>query len=293
MLSVKESVQDKLKTAHTASNKGKKNNPQLKKPSKEKQPKEMTKKARKAPSINSKSAPRSVPTGGKKPADLQAEIAQALFITPEAPAEPMFEAEDLGTLIARLKKGYCDQCEKLGVTGVGGLDADREGEIEASTDLKNIWDTIQTKFPWYKQMHVLMGTSPVIARGTLSHSQLSVDLSVLDSKSERTRKIAVLDNEEEDESSSSSESAILGWVKTDEEDGDAISILSSSPAPVPLPQTPKTPAARVKAEPVPASAMCGTKHKLIQETVQDPVEQDQAQCLKMAQLREKEKLVWA
>jgi hypothetical protein len=102
-----------------------------------------------------------VPTGGKKPADLHAEIAQALFIMPEAPADPMFEAEDLGTLttamgncIARyvtslleeyklnyysLKKGYRDQREKLGATGTGLLDADREGEIEAGTDLENIW----------------------------------------------------------------------------------------------------------------------------------------------------------
>ncbi|KAJ7886853.1 hypothetical protein B0H14DRAFT_2563161 [Mycena olivaceomarginata] len=175
MPSVKESLQDRLKTARTASNKGKENNPQPKKPLKEKQPKEMTKKARKAPSVRwaseayhyltdqlltliegsqlyrqsfgfVKSAPGSMLTGGKKPADLHAEITQALFIMPEAPAEPMFEAEDLGTLttamgncIASLKKGYRDQREKLGATGAGLLDANREGEIEASTDLENIW----------------------------------------------------------------------------------------------------------------------------------------------------------
>ncbi|KAJ7855604.1 hypothetical protein B0H14DRAFT_2579263 [Mycena olivaceomarginata] len=115
MPSVKESLQDRLKTAHTASNKGKENNLQPKKPSKEKQPKETTKKTchyltdqlltliegsqlyRQSFGFV-KSAPGSVPTGGKKPADLHAEIAQTLFIMLEAPADPMFEAEDLGTL---------------------------------------------------------------------------------------------------------------------------------------------------------------------------------------------------
>ena len=40
-------------------------------------------------------------------------------------------------------------------------------------------EKIQSKFPWYKQMHALMGTSPVINRSAIAHSATPLDTSML------------------------------------------------------------------------------------------------------------------
>lgn len=40
-------------------------------------------------------------------------------------------------------------------------------------------DLIQTKFPWYKRMHALMGTSPIVDRSAVAHSRTAIDLSIL------------------------------------------------------------------------------------------------------------------
>jgi hypothetical protein len=40
-------------------------------------------------------------------------------------------------------------------------------------------DLVQATFPWYKHMHALMGTSPVVSKAALAHSTSNVDLSVL------------------------------------------------------------------------------------------------------------------
>ena len=42
-----------------------------------------------------------------------------------------------------------------------------------------ITELIQRKFPWYKQMHALMGTSPIVNRSAVAHSQTSISLNVL------------------------------------------------------------------------------------------------------------------
>lgn len=46
--------------------------------------------------------------------------------------------------------------------------------------LQPFTDEISEKFPWYKRLDALMGTSPVVNRSAVAHSQTRVDLSVLD-----------------------------------------------------------------------------------------------------------------
>lgn len=45
---------------------------------------------------------------------------------------------------------------------------------------ENSIDVIQKKFPWYMQMDDLMGSSPVINRSAVAHSEMRVDLGILD-----------------------------------------------------------------------------------------------------------------
>jgi hypothetical protein len=40
-------------------------------------------------------------------------------------------------------------------------------------------ELIEAKFPWYLRMHQLMGTSPIVDRAAITHSQTPVDLSTL------------------------------------------------------------------------------------------------------------------
>ncbi|KAJ6609748.1 hypothetical protein B0H10DRAFT_2225653 [Mycena sp. CBHHK59/15] len=116
----------------------------------------------------------------------------ALFVEPEGSE---YTQEDVGALtgvignrIGALKKSYRDHRDKLGSTGQGLVAENREGEIETGSNIENIWDLIKKKFPWYKRMHALMGSSPVVDRSALSHSQTSVDLSVLDKKNGKAKK---------------------------------------------------------------------------------------------------------
>jgi hypothetical protein len=41
-------------------------------------------------------------------------------------------------------------------------------------------DRIQLKFPWYKRMHALMGTSPIVDRSAIANSATALDLSALE-----------------------------------------------------------------------------------------------------------------
>ncbi|KAJ7911696.1 hypothetical protein B0H13DRAFT_2328078 [Mycena leptocephala] len=237
-----------------------------------------------------KITPGPVPTGGKTQPDLQAEIAESMFITPP---DATYTKDDLvvlttavGNRITALKKGYRDSWTLLGATGQGLVADNREGEIESGSDLQNIWDKIQKKFPWYKRMHLLMGNSPVVDRSAVSHSQTSVDLSILDTKpnTRKAKKSKRTDSDSDSEDDDSSD-VISGWDKTDEED-----ILSISSHSSPLrPSTPKTPAPRVKAEPSQASAARGTKRKSVHDQVEALATQDRVQRLKVAEVREREK----
>lgn len=104
-----------------------------------------------------------VPTGGKKPPDLHAEIAEAMFITPPDATYTKDDLEVLTTAvgnrisacvpvlinacllineISSLKKGYRDHRTLLGATGQGLVSEDREGEIEHGSELENIWGNV-------------------------------------------------------------------------------------------------------------------------------------------------------
>lgn len=40
-------------------------------------------------------------------------------------------------------------------------------------------DKVQEQFPWYKRMHALMGTSPIVDRSAIANSTSDIDLTVL------------------------------------------------------------------------------------------------------------------
>jgi hypothetical protein len=42
--------------------------------------------------------------------------------------------------------------------------------------INSFLELVESKFPWYLHMHKLMGTSPVIDRAAITHSQTPVDL---------------------------------------------------------------------------------------------------------------------
>jgi hypothetical protein len=84
-------------------------------------------------------------------------------------------------------------------TGQGLIDDGREDDIAPGSEIANLWgkvvatfasflsnnsiisiaDLIQTKFPWYKRMHALMGTSPIVDRSAIAHSRTAIDLGIL------------------------------------------------------------------------------------------------------------------
>ena len=82
-------------------------------------------------------------------------------------------------------------------TGQGLIDDGREDEIAPDSDIANMWgrycsifvypfrylisvtDLIQKKFPWYKRMHALMGTNPIVDRSAIAHSRTTINLSSL------------------------------------------------------------------------------------------------------------------
>ena len=84
--------------------------------------------------------------------------------------------------------------KEMSENGQGLLDNGQEDQITPGSEIDNIWSTcifsecsyayrnlekIQSKFPWYKQMHALMGTSPVVDRSVIAHSATPLDTSML------------------------------------------------------------------------------------------------------------------
>lgn len=49
----------------------------------------------------------------------------------------------------------------------------------SASDIILVAEQIQKKFPWYKRMHTLMGTSPIVDRSAIAHSQTRINLDVL------------------------------------------------------------------------------------------------------------------
>lgn len=46
-------------------------------------------------------------------------------------------------------------------------------------DASFIPDKVQAQFPWYKRMHALMGTSPIVDQSAIANSTTDIDLTVL------------------------------------------------------------------------------------------------------------------
>ncbi|KAJ7477521.1 hypothetical protein FB451DRAFT_1396491 [Mycena latifolia] len=125
--------------------------------------------------------------------------------------------------------------------------ADQEMEIIEGSEIANAWDLIMEKFPWYKRMDALMGTSPIVNRSAVAHSQTRVNLSILDRDGEaHDGPISVLSDDD-------TESKISNWEATPppagrddaSSDNDDNHTLSSS-SPPRADSVPATPAPRVK-----------------------------------------------
>ncbi|KAL1741519.1 hypothetical protein HDZ31DRAFT_45261 [Schizophyllum fasciatum] len=90
---------------------------------------------------------------------------------------------DLATCVKNriyyLKKKYMDERKKLGETGMGLVAENKEDTMTSGSHMKNVWDNIKKKFPYFKILHNLMGSSPIVDRGALANSTSGVDTSVL------------------------------------------------------------------------------------------------------------------
>ncbi|KAJ7845500.1 hypothetical protein B0H14DRAFT_3683458 [Mycena olivaceomarginata] len=150
-------------------------------------------------------------------------------------------------------------------------------------------------------MDLLMGTSPNFNRTAVAHSNMPVDLSVLDRDGEaHTGPISVKDDlsaEGDPMSDWNSSSPVKSRhrvardnANAEESDGGSIS-LSSSPAMRPKAKSLNTRVASIKAELVSSvlASARGTKRKTTHEHVAEIATQDRVQRIKLTDLREKGK----
>ncbi|KAF8160102.1 hypothetical protein K438DRAFT_2025870 [Mycena galopus ATCC 62051] len=228
-----------------------------------------------------------VDTGGKKLPAILADIAEDLFIKDKS--DTKYTTEDLPVLagvvknrVAAMKTKYTDYHKKLGATGHGLIAAGKADEITGGTVIANAWEEITQKFPWYMRMDTLMGTSPVVNRSAVAHSQTRVDLGVLDRSGEAHDGPIELDSDDD------SDGKISNWGP-------------SSPTPIGANEdddgtdSPVTPAAKVKKE-VPVATLSsarGSKRKSIHDHIQDVAAQNSAQKLKLAEVKEQQRTVCA
>ncbi|KAJ7159636.1 hypothetical protein C8R46DRAFT_1224218 [Mycena filopes] len=239
-----------------------------------------------------------VDTGGQTIIGICADIAEELFITNKT--NTIYTTDDLANLatvvknrVGTLKKKYGEHHKTLGATGHGLVTTGQEGEIKENTEIANAWDAILEVFPWYKRMDVLMGSSPIINRSAVAHSQTRVDLGVLDRDGEAHDGPIDVDSDTDTKISWAPSSPVAPprrasvVVVSDEELG-----RSSDDD---IPATPAVKKVKVKAETpvVPSSSARGSKRKTIQDHIQDLTTQDRAQRLKLAELREEQKTVRA
>ncbi|KAH7911006.1 hypothetical protein BJ138DRAFT_1101375 [Hygrophoropsis aurantiaca] len=129
---------------------------------------------------------------GKTVMEHCADIARALFITGKEDSK--WTEEDVvdlkGTIknrMASLKTFYIEYRNQLGETGHGLVISGREDEITANSAIANAFDLTMSKFPWYKRMHELMGTSPVVSRAAVSNSTTPIDTSILNREDDYER----------------------------------------------------------------------------------------------------------
>jgi hypothetical protein len=94
-----------------------------------------------------------------------------------------------------LKRDYIKHCDSISETGQGLLDEGCKSEFEPGSKLANIWGTylmfavahdtyryleqINKGFLWYKHLHTLMGTSPIVDTSGITNSTTDIDLTVL------------------------------------------------------------------------------------------------------------------
>ncbi|KAJ7721981.1 hypothetical protein B0H14DRAFT_3520462 [Mycena olivaceomarginata] len=203
-----------------------------------------------------------VDTGGKKLPAIQADVAEDLFIKDKPDTE--YTADDLSELakviknrVTSLKTAYGKWRKKLVIA--------------------NAWDLIQEKFPWYKRMNDLMGSSPVIDRSAVAHSGTRVNLRILDRDGEAHDGLITLDSDDE--------SKLSNWD-------------TFSPAPVPDDDDdsgdenlPATPVVKVKAEAraPPLSSARGVKRKSMHDHIQDLTTQNHTKQIKLTEVKERER----
>ncbi|KAF8582916.1 hypothetical protein K439DRAFT_1617903 [Ramaria rubella] len=116
-----------------------------------------------------------VNSGGKKLIEHYRTLARRLLIDDDSGRWADMDLVKLGDVV----KNRVNLRTEIGETGQGLLDEDRELEIRQGTRLGNVWEKVQKSFPWYKCLHALMCTSPVVDRSAVGHSMSELDLSVL------------------------------------------------------------------------------------------------------------------
>ncbi|KIK92118.1 hypothetical protein PAXRUDRAFT_13422 [Paxillus rubicundulus Ve08.2h10] len=82
-------------------------------------------------------------------------------------------------LINSLKSTFTKYHNKLGKTGHGLVTSGHADELYEGSEATNVYEAIEKKFPWYLQMSVLMGSSPVSSWKAISNSQSYLNLAVL------------------------------------------------------------------------------------------------------------------
>ncbi|KAL1692378.1 hypothetical protein GGG16DRAFT_101908 [Schizophyllum commune] len=89
----------------------------------------------------------------------------------------------LGTIvkarILALKKKYTESRSRLGETGMGLAARGKTSEMTPGSHMKNVWDDIVKKFPFFMTLHALMGSSPTVDRAAMANSMTQPDTSIL------------------------------------------------------------------------------------------------------------------
>ncbi|KAF8523668.1 hypothetical protein JB92DRAFT_2883793 [Gautieria morchelliformis] len=104
-----------------------------------------------------------------------------------------------------IKKSYMSEKTLLGETGAGLVETeDMEKEIIVGSAIDNLWGEIKIRFPWFRRMQRLMGTSPLVIRDAVAHSTSQLNLDILDRvsasevvKSPAESSLLVIDNDGE------------------------------------------------------------------------------------------------
>ncbi|KAJ7938751.1 hypothetical protein B0H13DRAFT_1941485 [Mycena leptocephala] len=225
-----------------------------------------------------------VDTGGKKLPQIHADVAEDLFIKDKP--DTKYTAEDVTALgvvvknrVGALKTKYSHYHQKLGATGHGLVAEGKEGEIKENSDIANAWDEITKKFRWYLRMHDLMGSSPVINRSAVAHSQTRVDLGVLDRGGQAHHGPIQFDSDDDADKISNWEPSSPSGAASDKDDDDDDDNEDDD--------VPATPAMKAKAEASapPLSSARGSKRKSIQDHIQDLTTHNQSQRLKLAEAK--------